>query len=253
MYKTIDKDWNFNLLNIYNFYKSGPLEYYFKFIKKNFNKLDGDLIEAGVHNGKSLLATAIFLKKLKSKKIIYAYDSWEGFPSSYKDHPFDKFYNWKKMLKQKIITLNHYNEIKKNIKILSFLKKKNSLNSFNLSSSLDFSNCSINELKNKIKFLNLDNIRLIKGDFRKTMKSNMGPKKIMCALIDVDLYESYNISLPYIWDKLNKKGFIFLDEYYSLKFPGARLATDNFFKNKKQKPQVLTKYKFDFERWGVFK
>ena len=65
MYKEILQDWNFNILNIYNYNKPGSLEYYFKFIKKNINKLDGDLIEAGVHNGKSLLATAIFLKKLK--------------------------------------------------------------------------------------------------------------------------------------------------------------------------------------------
>jgi hypothetical protein len=253
MHNKIDKDWNFNLLNIYNFNKSGSLEYYFKFIKKNFNKLDGDLIEAGVHNGKSLLATAIFLKKLKSKKIIYAYDSWQGFPSDYKDHPLDKFNNWKKMLKKNIITLNHYNEIKKNIKLLSFLKEKKTLNSFNLSSSLDFSNCSINELKKKIRFLNLDNIKLVKGDFKKTMKSNLGPKKIMCALIDADLYESYHVSLPFIWDRLNKNGFIFLDEYYSLKFPGARIATNDFFKKKKQKPKILSNKKSEFERWGVLK
>ena len=99
----------------------------------------------------------------------------------------------------------------------------------------------------------LDNIILKKGDFKETMKINNGPKKIMCALIDADLYESYNLSLPFIWNKLSKNGFIFLDEYYSLKFPGARIATNNFFKNKMQKPKILSKRKLDFERWGVFK
>ena len=75
----------------------------------------------------------------------------------------------------------------------------------------------------------------------------------MCALIDADLYESYNISLPFLWHRLSKKGLIFLDEYYSLKFPGGRLATNNFFKNKKQKPTILSNNKNEFERWGVFK
>jgi len=194
------------------------------------------------------------LKKIKSKKIIYAYDTWSGFPSGYKDHQLDKFNNWDTMLKNKIITRGHYNQIKKNIKIIKFLKKnKKSLNSFNLSSSLDFSNCSIKELERKIKFLNLNNIKLIKGDFKNTMISGLGPKKIMCALIDADLYESYKVSLPFIWEKLSAKGLIFLDEYYSLKFPGARIATDNFFKKKKQKPMILSNKKFEFERWGVFK
>ncbi len=253
MYKNIYNDWNFDLLNIYNFNKPGPLDYYFKFLKKNINKLEGDLIEAGVHNGKSLLATAIFLKKLKSKKKIYAYDSWAGFPSEYKDHPKDKFKNWKTLFKKKTITNHHYDEVKKNFKLLKFLKKNTSLNSFNISTSLSFSNCSIKELKNKIKFLKLNNIILIKGDFKETMKMNCGPKKIMSALIDADLYESYKIALPFIWNKLSKKGFIFLDEYYSLKFPGARIATNVFFKNKMQKPQIVSKKKLDFERWGVSK
>jgi hypothetical protein len=253
LYKHINNDWNFNLLNIYNFNKPGPLDYYFKYIKKNINKLEGDLVEAGVHNGKSLLATAIFLKRLKSKKKIYAYDSWAGFPSEYKDHPKDKFNNWKSLFKEKKITNFNYYEVKKNLKIIKFLKKNSSLNSYNISTSLNFSNCSIKELKNKIKFLMLDNIILKKGDFKETMKINNGPKKIMCALIDADLYESYNLSLPFIWNKLSKNGFIFLDEYYSLKFPGARIATNNFFKTKMQKPKMLSKRKLDFERWGVFK
>ena len=158
------------------------------------------------------------------------------------------------MLKKKIISKNHYIKIKKNIKLLKFLKKKQkSLNSFNLSSSLDFSNCSIKELKRKIKFLKLNNIKLIQGDFKKTMVSSTGPKRLMCALIDADLYESYKISLPFIWRKLNKNGFIFLDEYYSLKFPGARIATNEFFRDKQQKPRILSNKKAEFERWGVFK
>lgn len=254
MYKEIKDDWSFDILNIYNFNKPGPLDYYFKFIKRNINKLQGDLIEAGVHKGKSLLATGIYLKKLNSKKVVYAYDSWSGFPEEYKDHQLDKFNNWEYLLKNKKITKGHYNNVKKNIKILKFLKEKElSLNSFNISSSSNFSNCSIEELKKKIKFLKLDNIKLIKGNFKKTMYVNNKPEKIMCALLDADLYESYKTALPFIWKKLTNKGLVFLDEYYSLKFPGPRIATDNFFLNKSQKPKILKKKNLEFERWGVFK
>ena len=253
MHKNIINDAEFDILGIYNFNKPGSLDYYFKYIKSNINKLDGDLVEAGVHKGKSLLALAIFLKRLKSRKLIYAYDTWSGFPPDYKGHPLDKFENWKLLRKKNRISVDHYNKIKKNFKIIKFLKNHKSVNSFNSSSSLDFSNCSIQELKKKIKYLKLDNIKLIKGDFKNTMKVNHKPIKIMCALLDADLYESYRIALPFLWSKLVKSGFIFLDEYYSLKFPGARIATDDFFLNRDQKPKNLSKNKSEFERWGVFK
>ena len=77
--------------------------------------------------------------------------------------------------------------------------------------------------------------------------------KLMCALIDADLYESYKVCIPYIWRNLSKKGMIFLDEYYSLKFPGARLATNEFFFDKKSKLKKISDKPRDFERWAAFK
>ena len=38
----------------------------------------------------------------------------------------------------------------------------------------------------------------------------------MCANIDSDLYESYEVALPYVYKYLSKGGYIHLDEYYSL-------------------------------------
>ena len=67
--------------------------------------------------------------------------------------------------------------------------------------------------------------------------------------MDSDLYESYETSLPYIWKNLVKGGYVFFDEYYSLKFPGPRIFCNNFFKNKKEKPEMHKKIKGDFERW----
>ena len=256
MKKLLKNDWEFNILNIYNYNKPGSFSSYFDFIKKNHKKLPGDLLEAGVHKGKSLLSVALFLKEIGSKKKVYGYDSWAGFPKNQKNNPMDHFLRWKELLKKKNITKAHYNDVLKNRKLICFLKKKNNnkINSYNLSSSGDFSNCSITELQEKIKFLKLDNIILVKGDFEKTLENkNKKFHNLFAAIIDADLYSSYNKALPFIWGNLVKNGFLFLDEYYSLKFPGARIACDNFFKDMYSKPKKTKQVKGDFERWYIKK
>lgn len=251
-YQNIKDDWEFNILGIYNFNKPGGLTKYFNFIKKNHKKIKGDLLEAGVFKGSSLISTAIFLKKIKCPKKIYAFDSWAGFPKKYKEHSKDDKRNWNILFEKKKILKEHFKKIQINYKYLKFLKNTK-LNSFNVSTSNNFTSCSIKDLKKKIKFLQLDNIILIKGNFEKTMRSSNKINKIFCALIDVDLYSSYKITLPYTWNLLSKNGMIFLDEYYSLKFPGARIACDEFIKEKNIRPYCLSKKKGDFERWCIFK
>ena len=125
----------------------------------------------------------------------------------------------------------------------------------NISSSGDFSNNSYDDLIKKIDFLKLDNIKLVKGEFKKTMIENPknNPQRFCAALIDCDLYDGYKVSLPFIYNRLNRGGYIYLDEYYSLKFPGAKIACDEFFKNKSEKPEMHTRYDGEFERWGVVK
>ena len=59
---------DFNLLGIENFNNSLRLKNYFKFIKKNHKKIEGDIFEFGVFRGRSLLSTALLLKSLNSKK-----------------------------------------------------------------------------------------------------------------------------------------------------------------------------------------
>jgi len=75
----------------------------------------------------------------------------------------------------------------------------------------------------------------------------------MTVLMDCDLYESHQIALPFTWEKMSSGGYMFLDEYYSLKFPGARKATDEFFKDRKEEPKMYDIKPMDFERWFVIK
>ena len=133
---------------------------------------------------------------------------------------------------------------------------KSSLEAKNISSSNDFSNNSYSFLKKKIKLLGLKNIILIKGDFKKTIPSffkKNTKKKVFAANIDCDLYDSYTTVLTHTWPRLNKNGIILLDEYYSLKFPGARIAADDFFKINKIKPFKKKSWNTDFERWYIKK
>jgi len=46
---------------------------------------------------------------------------------------------------------------------------------------------------------------------------------------------------------------IHLDEYYSLKFPGARIACAEYFKEKGIEPQKNIVPSHEFERWFVTK
>ena len=62
-------NWELDVLGIHNWRSNySAFKNYFEYIRKNHKKIEGDILEFGVFNGASLLATAIILKKLKSKK-----------------------------------------------------------------------------------------------------------------------------------------------------------------------------------------
>lgn len=108
-------------------------------------------------------------------------------------------------------------------------------------------------IKKKIKYLGLDNIILVKGSFIKSFKK-YSKCKFMGGIIDCDLYNSYKQCLNFFSPRLSRNGEIFLDEYYSLKYPGARLACDEFATLNKN--FILEKYKKiqgEFERWKLKK
>ena len=76
----------------------------------------------------------------------------------------------------------------------------------------------------------------------------------MCCLIDCDLYESYKYTLPKAWEHTITGGMIYLDEYYSLKFPGAKIAVDEFIKKKDINVEMKsTSFDPDFPRGFIIK
>lgn len=247
----LNNNWEFNVFDIYDFNMKGKLDIYYNYIIKNHESIDGDILEAGVFRGKSLLSTALLLKELGSNKKVYGFDSFSGFPPIY--HKNDDLQKFKELNTQGRIS-NHHLESHDKLKEYREVLKKVDIDVSNISSSTNFSDTSEESIKRKMDYLGLDNIVLVKGDFETTMQDEqMKNLKLMSALLDCDLYSSYQVALPFIWERMNSKGFLYLDEYYSLKFPGARIACDEFFSGKQEVPQKAETIRRQFERWYAIK
>ena len=63
-------------------------------------------------------------------------------------------------------------------------------------------------------------------------EENFIPDGSFSAFLGCDLHDSYTTSLNFLWPQIVKGGVLYADEYYSLKFPGARVAVDNFMEDK---------------------
>lgn len=241
-------EFELNLLEIEDYKKktNSRLRFWFDHIRKNAHKKDGDIFEFGVYRGSSLIAAALILKELGSTKKVYGFDTFEGFPNYSKFDDLINFYRYPKIFNKKFI--KQFERFKKVKKIIT---NTDSLNKISIASSGNFSQTSYKLLIKKINYLKLNNIRLIKGPFSKTVKNffKINKKKISSANLDCDLYESYKICLPLIYENLVKSGYVNLDEYFSFKYPGARLACDEFFADKNIIPIKNKSRLNEFERW----
>ena len=156
----------FNVLNLYNFYRVGYLECYFDFIKKNHNNFEGDIVEAGVFQGKSLISTALLLKKLKSNKKVYGYDTWSGYPPIY--HKYDETDYWEILFKKDKISREHFEKTLRLKKYRQLTEKlTENINASNIPTSGDFINCSKENIMNVLDYFGLDNVILVEGSLKK--------------------------------------------------------------------------------------
>ena len=249
--KKIYKEYELDLLGVEGPHKQtiSSRRFWYKHIKKNAFKNDGDIFEFGTYRGKSLITAALILKELNSKKKLYGFDTFEGFPL------LSKFDDLNQFKKNNHFSRKFQNEFKNFLKLKKTLTKNKKFNSYNISSSGDFSKSSYEYVMEKIDYFKLDNVKLIKGEFKNSVPDffNKNNIKISSCNIDCDLQDGYQLLLPYVYQNLSKKGFIFLDEYYSLKFPGAKIATDDFCKRFKIKPKKLLTRKGEFERYYLTK
>jgi hypothetical protein len=212
--------------------------------------LDGDIFEFGVYRGSTLLAMALLLKELGSEKKVYGFDSFYGFPSYSPEDNYNNFYNLKDVFSDSFIDeLDEFTLFQKQFNTSEVL------NEITLAESKDFSENNIETLKKKIKYFNLDNIVLIEGDFENTVPPFFDnyKEKIFSCNIDCDLYSGYKIVLPFVYRNLVEGGFIHLDEYFSFKYPGAKIACDEFAKKMKIKINYNMTRNGEFKRYFITK
>ena len=221
-------DWEFNVLNVYNYKKNGHLSHYFNFCRSivEEDSVNGDFCEFGVYRGSSLLGLAMMLKEMGSDRKIYGFDTWAGFPET--NDPLDQFDQWQQQLDAGMITSSHYDKVMLNQRHIGCIRSTSNPTLTELSTSGNFDNCSIDDLRNKIEYLGLDNIELIQGPFCDTLNSQTGIGNVAGTLIDCDLYSGYIDVLTWCNSRVAAGAGIYLDEYFSLKFPGPRVAVSEF-------------------------
>ena len=246
------ESWEFDVLKLYNPLRNGHLSAWIDLLENHIPSVPGNVVEAGVFQGKSLLAGAYVLARSAPDKKILGYDTFAGFPpvGVPEDHP-DRF---RDLRESGSISEAHLSRVNRNLEHLRFLKGVSDINHTNVSLSGSFENTSQIGIEKLAEYLGLTNVSLVEGPFEATMvDDDVVENSIAGAILDCDLYGSYLTALSYIWPRLSPGGVIYLDEYYSLKFPGARAATDEFFAQKSAQFHHITDDFNGFERWWISK
>lgn len=198
--------------------------------------LEGDIVECGVFKGTTIFPIAQFCMEQNVEKHIVGFDTFGGFPEG-QTHAYDLPQYFKTLLEKEVITNEHYEKARERTRGFT-----------------DHSHLTINyfqDIENVFKVaLSYPNIELIKGIFAKTLP--MYTNRIAVLFLDCDLYQSYKDCLETLYEQVTSGGAIIFDEYYSLKYPGARVAVNEFFDDK---TGCFEMYRTDegFERWCFIK
>ena len=176
-------------------------------------------------------------------------DTFTGFPGYTKEDGFNNFWRFEEL---GLISSNHLERVKKN---QSLVKIRGASETPNLiSNSNNFSDTSYDLVRSRVFNLELDRrVFVHEVDITKELENYLKDKKYSLILMDVDLYLPYANALPKLFENLSPGGKIYLDEYYSLKFPGPRLAVHDFLAEKHGATLKKLEDWLDFEPWIIKK
>lgn len=246
----ISEPWEFGTLGIYDFNSPGPYHEIFSYLDSTKGNIDGDILEAGTYRGRMAMAFALWLQKKELNRTVHTFDTFSGFPE-YSNQ--DDFRNFWELHRRGEIDNSHFEKVKKLESIKTELGKIPPHPS-NLSNSGDFSQNSMEILQAKIDLLDLKNLKVYKGNFRETMTPvDVRSRKWWLVFIDCDLYSGYKQTLSITWENVQRGGMVFLDEYFSLKFPGARIAVNEFLNDFPGVKISNISSDIGFPRWALIK
>lgn len=161
------------------------------------NNIKGDIVECGVWKGGCAMLMAYMLKKYKSNKNLYLYDTYEGMPEP-------KIMDAKVSTGEKAIKVFN-REVKKFGRMIAI---------------------SLEEVKRNMNIVDYKNVIYIKGMVEHTIPVVI-PKKIAILRLDTDWYDSTKHELKYLYPLLSVKGVLLLDDYGF--WSGCRKAVDDYF------------------------
>jgi hypothetical protein len=159
------------------------------------NDIEGDIVECGVGRGKSLFYIGYLTYILKSKKRIFGFDSFEGFPEPTEED-------------------NSFRNPQKGD--WSFANIELVKNRFYFADLAEFYE---------------SNVFLVKGFFSDTIQENL-PEVISFLHLDADLYQSTKDVIENAYLRLSKGAYVVFDEYDEPKWPGVKKAVDEFLFDK---------------------
>ena len=166
--------------------------------------LPGAIVELGVGPGRFLTYCATWLKATGSSKRYWGYDTFAGFPD-----------------------VAEADKTGLNPQRLAMVRP----------GQYSFSRKRVERLAHRN---GLANVTLIEGDFRQTLQTTR-PDPVSFLYIDCDLYHGYKAGLELLYDRVCPGGIILFDEYEHVnEWPGAKLAVDEFFAGKPEKPTKLS-------------
>ena len=200
------------LSDYFHAFNSGNIQYYDSlknYLLKTTN-IKGSILEFGIGRARSVITTCHLINEYKIKKKFIAFDSFEGFgniSSNDKSYRNAKIGDWSSSPKKQ------FKYTKENMKkIVSYhIHKKN-----------------------------FQSVKFIKGFVENTLPKEIKKiNSISFINLDLDLYSGHKTVLENTWEKLSKNGLIYFDDVIptlkSAPFPGAAIAVNEFFKNKKIK------------------
>ena len=164
--------------------------------------IPGDIVELGCFDGTTSIIMQKTLDQLRSKKVVHVYDSFEGLPGKSKNDG-DTIFVTGSCKTQKENLVENYSKNNTKLPIIH------------------------------------------EGWFSNTLPNKL-PAKISFAHLDGDFYSSILESLIYVYPRLSKGAVVVIDDYCNPKtldvnniLPGVKNACDEFFKDKKEKVDIL--------------
>ena len=238
------KYWQFGALGIHN-PSNSTYKPYFDILKSS-EGVPGDVLELGVAKGASLITSALILEDIGSQKKVIGIDTFSGFPKSSDNDEFGFFHV---LYQQGNIRKDHLESAELNRERV--LVRGGGSSPQLISNSGDFSETSMDSVIEKVEKLELGSRVVVRKSDLSLGINETGPFSVV--LLDLDLYDGYANTLDALFDNLSPGGVIYLDEYFSLKFPGPRMAVDEFLARTTTAKLIRLDDWWDFERWLIKK